>query len=277
MNDKAKTNERPIRCAIYTRKSSEEGLEQEFNSLDAQREAAEAYISSQCHDRWVALSDRYDDGGFPGGTMRRPALEKLLADIRAGQVDCVVVYKVDRLSRSLLDFARMMVVHPLEGAVTGGDRVITSRFDVDVIWRVRVDQMNGLAIEHSINIFLLAAIATEQSMVAENPQIASLGDRFIGRLRHIVRIALAFSHVWIEELGQLVFGEPEQIQVKIHCLKLGQFDRQPILTPIGDWPPPEERESDSIFGRGDSGPRGGVGSVDSIFFGVFETNRDSAG
>ena len=91
---------RPFRCAIYTRKSSEEGLGQEFNSLDAQRDGAEAYIESQRHDRWVALSQRYDDGGFTGGNMRRPALEKLLADIRSGQIDCVVVYnKVAILTR----------------------------------------------------------------------------------------------------------------------------------------------------------------------------------
>ena len=87
-----------IRCAIYTRKSTDEGLEQEFNSLDAQREAAEAYIASQRHEGWVALPDRYDDGGFTGGNMERPALQRLLADIEAGRIDCVVVYKVDRLS-----------------------------------------------------------------------------------------------------------------------------------------------------------------------------------
>ena len=97
-----------VRCAVYTRKSIEEGLEQEFNSLDAQREAAEAYVKSQAHEGWTCLPDRYDDGGFTGGNMDRPALQRLLADIRAGRVDGVVVYKVDRLSRSLLDFARMM-------------------------------------------------------------------------------------------------------------------------------------------------------------------------
>jgi len=97
-----------IRCAIYTRKSTEEGLEQEFNSLDAQREAGEAYIASQKSEGWVCLPDRYDDGGFTGGNMDRPALKRLLADIEAGRIDCVVVYKVDRLSRSLLDFARIM-------------------------------------------------------------------------------------------------------------------------------------------------------------------------
>src|SRR5262249_37666022 len=96
------------RCAIYTRKSTEEGLEQEFNSLDAQRESAEAYIKSQVHEGWICLPDRYDDGGFTGGNMDRPASRRLLADIEAGKIDCVLVYKVDRLSRSLLDFARMM-------------------------------------------------------------------------------------------------------------------------------------------------------------------------
>jgi site-specific DNA recombinase len=97
-----------VRCAIYTRKSTEEGLQQEFNSLDAQRESAEAYIKSQAHEGWQCLSDHYDDGGFTGGNMDRPALKRLLADIQAGNIDCVLVYKVDRLSRSLLDFARMM-------------------------------------------------------------------------------------------------------------------------------------------------------------------------
>jgi site-specific DNA recombinase len=97
-----------VRCAIYTRKSTEEGLEQEFNSLDAQRESGEAFIKSQAHEGWTCLSEHYDDGGFTGGNMDRPALRRLLADIEAGRIDCVVVYKVDRLSRSLLDFARMM-------------------------------------------------------------------------------------------------------------------------------------------------------------------------
>jgi site-specific DNA recombinase len=99
---------RAIRCAVYTRKSTEEGLEQEFNSLDAQREAGELFVKSQQHEGWTCLPDRYDDGGFTGGNMDRPALKRLMADIEAGRVDCVVVYKVDRLSRSLLDFARIM-------------------------------------------------------------------------------------------------------------------------------------------------------------------------
>ena len=97
-----------VRCAVYTRKSTEEGLEQEFNSLDAQRESAEAYVSAQRHEGWICLPDRYDDGGYTGGNLERPAMRRLLADIEAGKVDCVVVYKVDRLSRSLMDFARVM-------------------------------------------------------------------------------------------------------------------------------------------------------------------------
>jgi site-specific DNA recombinase len=99
-----------VRCAIYTRKSTEEGLEQEFNSLDAQREAAQAYIASQQHAGWCLVPDRYDDGGYAGGNMDRPALAQLLRDIANGHVDCVVVYKVDRLSRSLVDFAKMMEI-----------------------------------------------------------------------------------------------------------------------------------------------------------------------
>jgi site-specific DNA recombinase len=99
-----------LRCAIYTRKSTEEGLEQEFNSLDAQREAAEAYIQSQRREGWIALPELYDDGGFTGANMDRPALTRLLQAVEGGELDCVVVYKVDRLSRSLLDFTRMLSV-----------------------------------------------------------------------------------------------------------------------------------------------------------------------
>jgi site-specific DNA recombinase len=97
-----------LRCAVYTRKSSEEGLDQEFNSLDAQREACEAFIASQRHEGWTLLKDRYDDGGFSGGTMERPALQRLLADIATSRIDVVVVYKVDRLTRALSDFARIV-------------------------------------------------------------------------------------------------------------------------------------------------------------------------
>ena len=99
-----------LRCAIYTRKSSEEGLEQEFNSLHAQREACAAYITSQKHEGWQMIKTHYDDGGFSGGNMERPALKQLMSDIEVGKIDVIVVYKVDRLSRSLHDFARMVEV-----------------------------------------------------------------------------------------------------------------------------------------------------------------------
>jgi DNA invertase Pin-like site-specific DNA recombinase len=105
-----------VRCAIYTRKSSEEGLDQEFNSLQAQREACEAFIKSQRHEGWVCLPQAYDDGGFSGATIDRPALMRLLADITAGRVDTVVVYKIDRLTRSLTDFAKIVEILDQKGA-----------------------------------------------------------------------------------------------------------------------------------------------------------------
>ncbi|APH70598.1 recombinase family protein [Aquibium oceanicum] len=108
---------RKLRCAVYTRKSTEEGLEMEFNSLDAQREACEAYIASQKAEGWVLIPEPYDDGGFSGGTLDRPALKRLLADIEDGRIDVVVVYKIDRLSRSLMDFAKLVEVFD-RGGVT---------------------------------------------------------------------------------------------------------------------------------------------------------------
>jgi site-specific DNA recombinase len=104
-----------VRCAIYTRKSTEEGLGQSFNSLDAQREAAESYIRSQKHEGWVLLPTDYSDGGYTGANIERPGVRQLLAAIDAGEVDCVVVYKVDRLSRSLIDFAKMMELFEKRG------------------------------------------------------------------------------------------------------------------------------------------------------------------
>ena len=101
---------RKLRCAVYTRKSSEEGLDMEFNSLDAQRESCEAYIASQRAEGWVLVRDRYDDGGVSGGTLERPALKRLIADIEEGLIDCVVVYKIDRLSRALMDFSKLVDV-----------------------------------------------------------------------------------------------------------------------------------------------------------------------
>src|SRR5881275_2076398 len=105
-----------VRCAIYTRKSSEEGLEQEFNSLQAEREACEAFIESQRQEGWVCVRAAYDDGGFSGARMDRPALQQLLADLTAGRVDTIVVYKIDRLTRSLADFAKIVEILDTKGA-----------------------------------------------------------------------------------------------------------------------------------------------------------------
>src|SRR5262245_29308629 len=104
-----KGSTKPVRCAIYTRVSTEHGLEQDFNSLDAQHDAAQAYIRSQAHAGWALIRTRYDDGGYSGGWTDRPALQRLLADVKAGKIDVIVVYKVDRLTRSLADFAKLVL------------------------------------------------------------------------------------------------------------------------------------------------------------------------
>jgi DNA invertase Pin-like site-specific DNA recombinase len=106
---------KPVRCAIYTRVSTDQGLEQDFNSLDAQHDAAEAYIRSQAHANWSLIRTRYDDGGYSGGSTDRPALQRLLADVKAGKVDILVVYKVDRLTRSLADFAKLVELFDAHG------------------------------------------------------------------------------------------------------------------------------------------------------------------
>jgi site-specific DNA recombinase len=127
--DKASNGSGPekiIRCAIYTRKSTEEGLQQEFNSLDAQREASEAFIASQKNEGWQAITDHFDDGGYTGGNMDRPALKRLLAAVEARSVDCIVVYKVDRLRRSLLDFARIIEILDRNG---GSFVAVTQQFN----------------------------------------------------------------------------------------------------------------------------------------------------
>ena len=110
MIDNNLSGKKKIRCAIYTRKSSEEGLKQEFNSLDAQRLSAENYIASQSHEGWVLDPTMYDDGGYSGGTLERPALKRLFNDIKAGKIDCIVVYKIDRLTRSLADFSEIIKI-----------------------------------------------------------------------------------------------------------------------------------------------------------------------
>src|SRR5881398_2808949 len=104
-----------VRCAIYTRVSTDQGLEQDFNSLDAQYEASQAYIRSQAHAGWALIRSKYDDGGFSGGTTERPALQRLLEDVRTGKIDIIVVYKVDRLTRSLADFAKLVELFDKHG------------------------------------------------------------------------------------------------------------------------------------------------------------------
>ena len=99
-----------IRCAVYTRKSTEDGLEKEFNTLEAQRESGENYIKSQAYQGWEIIPTHYDDGGFSGGTLKRPALQQLLRDVEAGMVDMIVVYKIDRLTRSLIDFSKLVEI-----------------------------------------------------------------------------------------------------------------------------------------------------------------------
>jgi site-specific DNA recombinase len=108
MDNKVYQEKKKIYCAIYTRKSTSEGLDQDFSSLDAQREAGESYIASQKNEGWIALLARYDDAGYTGANLERPALQKLIADIKGGRVDCIVVYKVDRLSRSLFGFTQLL-------------------------------------------------------------------------------------------------------------------------------------------------------------------------
>lgn len=111
----ARSATRKVRCAVYTRKSSEEGLDMDFNSLDAQRESCEAYITSQRAEGWTAVSDRYDDGGYSGGTLERPALQRLIAAVQAGKLDVIIVYKIDRLSRSMLDFLNLVELFERHG------------------------------------------------------------------------------------------------------------------------------------------------------------------
>ncbi len=139
-------SDKRIRCAIYTRKSSDEGLDQSFNSLDAQREAGEAYVKSQASEGWRVIPTLYDDGGYSGGTMERPGLKQLLADIEAGLIDVVVVYKIDRLTRSLSDFSR--IVEIFEKADTSFVSVTQSFNTTNSMGRL---MLNVLSRSHSSN------------------------------------------------------------------------------------------------------------------------------
>ena len=185
-----------VRCAVYTRKSTEEGLEQEFNSLDAQREAAEAYIHSQRHQGWTLVPDRYDDGGFSGGSLDRPALQRLLADIRAGRIDCVVVYKVDRLSRSLLDFARLM-----------------DQFDQQSVSFVAVtQQFNTTTSLGRLTLNVLLSFAQfEREIIGERTRDKMSAARKKGKW---IGGCPVLGYDVASEGGRLVVNEPEAVQVR---------------------------------------------------------------
>ena len=174
-----------MRCAIYTRKSSEEGLEQDFNSLQAQREACEAYIASQKHEGWIVLPTCYDDGGVSGATLQRPALQRLLGDVKVGRIDTIVVYKVDRLTRTLSDFARLVEIFDRKAvsfvSVTQQFNTTTSmgRLTLNVLLsfaqfdHMAVESRGDLASRHgSIGRFAAAhswVLSLRQSYLHQNP------------------------------------------------------------------------------------------------------------
>ena len=192
---------RKLRCAVYTRKSTEEGLDKEFNSLQAQREACEAYIASQRSEGWALVRDAYDDGGFSGGTLERPALQQLLADIEEGLVDVVVVYKIDRLSRSLMDFSKLVEVFDRAGvtfvSVTQSFNTTTSmgrltlnillsfaQFEREVIAervrdKIRASRQKGMWMGGSVP---LGYVVKDRKLVVHEPDAAvvrSMFERFL--------------------------------------------------------------------------------------------------
>ena len=192
---------RKLRCAVYTRKSTEEGLDKEFNSLHAQREACEAYIASQRSEGWALVRDPYDDGGFSGGTLERPALQQLLADIEEGLVDVVVVYKIDRLSRSLMDFSKLVEVFDRAGvtfvSVTQSFNTTTSmgrltlnillsfaQFEREVIAervrdKIRASRQKGIWMGGSVP---LGYMVKDRKLVVQEPEattVRSIFERFV--------------------------------------------------------------------------------------------------
>jgi DNA invertase Pin-like site-specific DNA recombinase len=192
---------RKLRCAVYTRKSTEEGLDKEFNSLQAQREACEAYIASQRSEGWALVRDAYDDGGFSGGTLERPGLQQLLADIEEGLVDVVVVYKIDRLSRSLMDFSKLVEVFDRAGvtfvSVTQSFNTTTSmgrltlnillsfaQFEREVIAervrdKIRASRQKGMWMGGSVP---LGYVVQNRKLVVHEPDasvVRSMFERFV--------------------------------------------------------------------------------------------------
>ncbi|MBU0995369.1 MAG: recombinase family protein [Proteobacteria bacterium] len=190
-------NSKPVvNCAIYTRKSTSEGLEQEFNSLDAQREAAEAYIASQKGNGWVCLPNQYNDGGFTGGNMERPGLKNLLDDIEAAKINCVVVYKVDRISRSLLDFSRLIEVFERNNVTFVS---ITQNFDTN-------SSMGRL----TLNI-LLSFSQFEREIISERTRDKILAARRKGKWTGGVPV---LGYDVAEEGGRLIVNQDEALLVQ---------------------------------------------------------------
>jgi Resolvase, N terminal domain len=230
------------RCAIYTRVSTDQGLEQEFNSLHAQREAAQAYIKSQAHEGWRLIRDHYDDGGFSGGSMERPALQKLLADISKRQIDIVVVYKVDRLTRSLTDFAKLVTSASLnESDRTPPAGLCGKPLDLDeanplppssASDRERVERLVDRIIvrSRSVEIHLCAGLAAPSDLItvpwspttfrrkreviqpAGGPSLAARPIRLEARTKLLV--AIVKGRRWLDEIASSVAPDIESIAAR---------------------------------------------------------------
>ncbi len=191
----------PVACAVYTRKSTDDGLEKDFNSLDAQREAAEAYVRSQQGNRWVLLPDRFDDGGYSGGTLERPGLKRLLEEVRAGRVQRIVVYKIDRLSRSLLDFARLAEIFEEHGT---GIVSVTQQLDTST-------SMGRLTLN-----MLLSFAQFEREMVSDRTRDKAHAARRRGKFTG-GQLPLGFDRV--PEGGRLVVN-PEEAERVVAIFKM---------------------------------------------------------
>ena len=204
-----------MRCAIYTRKSSEEGLAQEFNSLDAQRESAEAFILSQRHAGWTAIAEHYDDGGYTGANLERPGLQRLQSDIEAGRIDCVVVYKVDRLSRSLLDFSRLMGIF--------------EKRDVNLVSVTQPFNTTTSMGRLTLNV-LLSFAQFEREIIAERTRDKMAGSRIKGKW---VGGTPVLGYDVAPGGGKLVINEEEASQVRtIFALYLEHRAVSPVLVEI---------------------------------------------
>ncbi|MEO2035921.1 MAG: recombinase family protein [Planctomycetaceae bacterium] len=202
------------RCAIYTRKSTNEGLDQDFNTLDAQRESGEAYIASMKNEGWVCIPTRYDDGGFTGGNMERPALQRLMADIEAGKIDCVIVYKVDRLSRSLLDFSRIIETFDNHGVSFVS---VTQQFNT-------TSSMGRL----TLNI-LLSFAQFEREIISERTRDKMAAARRRGKY---VGGAPILGYDVDRDISRLVANEPEADRVR-QIFKL-YLEHQSLLSTIAE-------------------------------------------